>query len=401
MRGGNTNTGANGTSGSELPPDMLANGSKTTAADEDSGLIDIKNMARSTKRRVTQRMSTESDVEESLLASSRPSALRDVVLPEPGKEAPAMALGSGIGAAADPAVAVDGPAPAKKGGSWVALAAAVVLIGGGVAGWFALKGGGESDSQTATVAANEAQAPATAAARSDEPPAPAADPGTEPGGIAAEADDDDETGDDADSANADPVAAATDDGAADEGDEAPAETPKADRGTKVAAKTGGTKSRGSAKSAKDAPAKNKTDDAKPAKTDTKTVAKKSAEPDFEDLLDNATGGAHAPKGGGAAKADAPAEEKKPAKSKLTRVDIKKGMGSIRGRVAACYEQFKVPGTVSVKVKISNTGVVTSAAATGKFKGTDTGACVSKAVTAASFPEFDGPPMSFSYPFLLQ
>jgi len=77
------------------------------------------------------------------------------------------------------------------------------------------------------------------------------------------------------------------------------------------------------------------------------------------------------------------------------------MRAVSPRVSACYERFKAPGTVKVKVSIANTGVVTKSRATGKFAATDTGACVAKAVSQASFPEFAGPSMSLTYPFLLQ
>ena len=71
-------------------------------------------------------------------------------------------------------------------------------------------------------------------------------------------------------------------------------------------------------------------------------------------------------------------------------------------MSACYERYKVPGTVKVKVTIANTGAVTKATAVdGTFKGTETGACVAQAVSQADFPAWDGPPMSLTYPFLLQ
>ena len=407
MRGGNMNTGPNGSkSQGDLPPDMLGTSDgSTTAADDDSGLIDIKNMARSTKRRVTQRMSTETDVEESLLASSRPSALRDVVLPEPGREAPLMALGSAVTAAADgsadAAVAVEAHEQKKKGGSWVALAAAAVLLGGGAVGWFALKGGSDADStarKSGAVAAQDSPRGAVPTEPSDDPPAVAAKT-DEPGAIAV---DDQDGSDDAKADDTLPVEDPAAAGGDSDVDDGARKVAAAAAGSKASGKKSGGKTdraktkvaskKGSGKAAKKDPAK---------KSEPKAAAKTggSKEPDFEDLLDNATGGAQTAKGGGAAAE--PEKKKVPSKTKLSRTDVKNGMRSVRGRVAACYEQHKVPGTVSVKIKISNTGVVTSASATGKFKGTDTGTCVAKAVTAASFPEFDGPPMSFSYPFLLQ
>jgi hypothetical protein len=53
----------------------------------------------------------------------------------------------------------------------------------------------------------------------------------------------------------------------------------------------------------------------------------------------------------------------------------------------------------VNVVIGKNGKVTSAAVTGKFAGTPTGACVEKAVKTATFPPSDG--LSTPYPFQLK
>jgi len=184
MRGVNM-SGANGAGdrSQELPPQMAGGAeSRTTAEDEDSGLIDIKNMARSTKRRVTQRHSTASDVEESLLASSRPSALRDVVLPEPGKERPvALAAATATEAAAD-VDAFGADQPERKRGGWMFAAAAVVLLGGGAAAFFAMRGGDADDgtriaASETPATSNTAPTPAAAADSEATPPVPPSEPG--------------------------------------------------------------------------------------------------------------------------------------------------------------------------------------------------------------------------------
>ncbi len=371
--------GAGSGRGTETPPLAVASGtgSHTTAEDDDSGLIDIKNMARSTKRRVTSRLSTETDVEESLLASSRPSALRDVVLPDPDKALPVKL------ATESDEDATDGE---RKGGTpWIALAAAVVLLGGGAAAWFATRGGGEDDDtraaaseQTVAQADNLAASagggdtPDLTEGEMPEPGSAIADPDTEPG-----------AGEDTDPAPPAEPELALD--------------PEPDNG-----KTSGTKkvARADRRGKK---ADRKPDKKRPEKKSKKDAPKKTAKVeapkgDLDSLLDRAAGEKRDKK------ADKKADEKPAApkgKTKLSRNDVQKGMRSVKGRVAACYERFKQPGTVKVKVTISNTGVVTKANATGKFKGTDTGACVSKAVTTATFPEYNGPSMSLSYPFLLQ
>ena len=67
-----------------------------------------------------------------------------------------------------------------------------------------------------------------------------------------------------------------------------------------------------------------------------------------------------------------------------------GMNASRPKIAACYNQFKVPGMAMVNVVIGKNGKVTIGDVTGKFAGTPTGACVEKAVKSASFPPSDGP-----------
>ena len=76
-----------------------------------------------------------------------------------------------------------------------------------------------------------------------------------------------------------------------------------------------------------------------------------------------------------------------------------GMNGVKGKVAACYTQFKVPGMAMVNVVISKSGKVTSATVTGKFAGTPTGTCVEGAVKSASFPASDG--LTTPYPFNLR
>ena len=84
---------------------------------------------------------------------------------------------------------------------------------------------------------------------------------------------------------------------------------------------------------------------------------------------------------------------------LSKTALVAGLNSVRGKVGACYNQFKVPGTAMVNVVIGKSGKVTSATVTGKFAGTPTGTCVEAAVKTASFPPSDG--FSTPYPFQLK
>ena len=76
-----------------------------------------------------------------------------------------------------------------------------------------------------------------------------------------------------------------------------------------------------------------------------------------------------------------------------------GLKGVQPKVAACYNQFKVPGTAMVNIVIGKSGKVTSATVGGKFAGTPTGSCVEAAVKTASFPPSDG--FSTPYPFQLK
>lgn len=84
---------------------------------------------------------------------------------------------------------------------------------------------------------------------------------------------------------------------------------------------------------------------------------------------------------------------------LSKSAVVAGMNGVKGKVANCYNQYKVPGMAMVNVVISKSGKVSSASVTGKFAGTPTGSCVEAAVKSASFPPSDG--LSTPYPFNLR
>jgi hypothetical protein len=115
---------------------------------------------------------------------------------------------------------------------------------------------------------------------------------------------------------------------------------------------------------------------------------------IDDLLDQASGGL------GSAKPKADPHEAKPAKTELSREDIKKGMGGAQGDAQGCFDSFGIAGTVKIKATVAPSGAVTKAEATGEFAGTPTGRCVAAAVKSVSFPSWEGAPMTINYSYLL-
>ncbi len=89
----------------------------------------------------------------------------------------------------------------------------------------------------------------------------------------------------------------------------------------------------------------------------------------------------------------------PSRTALSKSALIAGLNAVRPQITACYLEYDVPGTAMVNVVIAKSGRVTSAAVTGKFAGTPTGACVEAAVKTARFPRSDG--LSTPYPFQLR
>jgi predicted Zn finger-like uncharacterized protein len=123
-----------------------------------------------------------------------------------------------------------------------------------------------------------------------------------------------------------------------------------------------------------------------------------------DDLDNMIDEAITRRQGGAAKPAAGGGEAAPAGAlpeRLSRSQIMDTMATVKGRVQACYDRYKVPGLTNVQLKIAGSGQIQSAAVEGLFAGTETGACVESAVRGARFPAFAAPSMSIKYPFMLR
>jgi hypothetical protein len=117
-----------------------------------------------------------------------------------------------------------------------------------------------------------------------------------------------------------------------------------------------------------------------------TKPPEAGDPDFNELLKEA-----------GVKDPAP---KKPvlAKKELTGDDFKTGMASISGTAKGCYKGTQ--GTAMTKIVIAPSGKVSKVTVSGQFSGTPEGDCVSSAIKGASFPPWDGGPQSFTYPILL-
>ena len=140
---------------------------------------------------------------------------------------------------------------------------------------------------------------------------------------------------------------------------------------------------------KQAPAdKTKTDKAKvdTAKPDKTQKNADGSEPDFNDLLK-----------------EAGVNEKKDTKPKLdkkslTGDDFKAGMSAIEDKAHGCYKGTQ--GSAMVKLTIAPTGKITKISVGGAFAGKPEASCVAAAVRGATFPPWDGGPESFTYPILL-
>ncbi len=135
---------------------------------------------------------------------------------------------------------------------------------------------------------------------------------------------------------------------------------------------------------------------KPAPAPEAAAPKKGS---LDDLLAGAIGGTPKKPSGPSASPTPTAAEPAKKLGPLSKSDIVKGMMSIAPKTSACYQQYKVPGTANVNLKVGSSGKVDEAQVTGKFAGTPTGDCVEKAVKTAKFPPSDG--LNFPYPVPLR
>lgn len=127
----------------------------------------------------------------------------------------------------------------------------------------------------------------------------------------------------------------------------------------------------------------------PTKVEPKKAGGKEGEgePSFDALLKEA--GVD-----GAKKQEKPKLDKK----SLSADDFKKGMSGIAGKAQGCYKGNQ--GTAMVKLTVGPSGAVTKVTVSGPFAGTPEARCVESAVKSASFPPWDGGPQSFTYSYML-
>jgi hypothetical protein len=344
--------------------------------DENTGLHDIKEMAENTKQRISRRISTQSDVEESLLGSSS-VGLKAVVLPTPGKDIPKYDTTTPV---------VESAHYQARGGVPIWAYAAVAAVAAVAVIFFVTRGGDDKrkGSTGDRVAVSETAGEAVAGL---DPPAPPAPEIAEPEPVVTPLGDVD-PGADGDEA--------VDSSAADEpapGAGAAATAPRKDVRRKPAAKTTRT-----GKPAKKSPTK-KADPKKPADPKPAPKPKSPGDQSIEDMLSEASGGAAGPD----VDASKSAAKKKPTKTELNARDIRNGMNTVSGKAKSCYSEHQQAGSVGVAVTVSPDGKVTKASPTGAFASGDkakTGKCVAAAVKAAKFPAWDGKAKSFKYSYLL-
>lgn len=371
--------------------------------DETSGLHDLQAMASSAKRRRSQRLSSQMDAQDSLLQST--AALDAVVLPDPNKEqvvaiadvapiadkAKTSSALSGAGASvASVASAVPATelAESTKSSSGKGLYVAFALAAAAAVAAYVL-----FTNKSATPAEPAAKPVAAVVPVAVEPEAvepEVVEPAVEPAAnLDDSATDDSATNDSA----TDPVAKDSEEPSKPAVDVAKADkTPKSEKSSKSENKASETKAKTqTTKVAAVAKDKKPVKDSKPAET--KVEKKPDANASLDDVLSSVTGGVDKPI---AKETDKAA----PSKTSLSRGDIAKAMGKVKGSAKACYKLEEFSGMVKVKYSVGSDGSVTKAAATGAHASSKTGACVAKAAKKAKFPPYSGAAMSSTYPFLL-
>jgi hypothetical protein len=90
------------------------------------------------------------------------------------------------------------------------------------------------------------------------------------------------------------------------------------------------------------------------------------------------------------KADCTVEAPPPAQAPpLTRADIAQTMNDVQEQARQCFARYRVPGIVLVKVAVEPSGKVKDVVVFGKFKDTESGACVQQLASAGCFPPSPG------------
>jgi hypothetical protein len=412
---------------------------KKTETTEDSGLHDIRNLAQSTKQRLSNKRITSSPpMSDDVLASSSGS-WKNIALPEPAKMvslpdlaslpskaeilaaekleakrlaeetkakarskkgdkssiAPPLASDEVLAPVATANAALDAmsakPAaiperqafslPSQQNKRSKAPLLAVLGLGvaaaaGGVIYMQMNKGDEAKTTAAATAPTVETIAQAAPEPAKEAEPAPVAPPAAEAAAAAA-------------GSAVEAVAAAA--GSAADGDDAGDDTGADDKVAAKTAKRGGKGKKVVEKEKAPPLPEIKTEEKKPEapKVEPKKAGGKEGEgePSFDALLKEAG-------------VDGQKKEAKPVldKKSLSADDFKKGMSGIAGKAQGCYKGTQ--GTAMVKLTVGPTGKVTKASVSGSFAGTPEASCVESAVKSASFPPWDGGPQSFTYSYML-
>tara|TARA_R110002096_G_scaffold292224_1_gene486569 strand:+ start:128398 stop:129609 length:1212 start_codon:yes stop_codon:yes gene_type:complete len=376
--------------------------------DETSGLHDLQAMASSAKRRRSQRLSTQMDAQDSLLQST--AALDAVVLPDPSKEqevsidpisatataspaakTAAATLGTSVANAALPVSEMAESTSSSGKGLYIGLLLAAAVAAGA---YFVLGSSAEEPVAAQPSAAEPSAAepsaaePSVAVAPDVEEPAPSEEPAVVPA-----LDPDEESADSKDEG-------ADIEAASDPVDVASAKSDDSEKVVKSSKTENSSKNNDAKSEAKPSAEKTKVaavvKDKKPADkkpAEPKAEKKPDANASLDDVLSSVTGGVDKP----IAKEKTDTES---SKTSLSRGDIAKAMGKVKGAAKGCYKVEEFSGMVKVKYSVGPDGSVTKAAATGAHASSPTGACVVKAALKAKFPAYSGAAMSSTYPFLL-
>ena len=361
---------------------------------EDSGLHDIVALAGEARRRLSERDQSESDIGESVMLTAAPGGLRAVAVPDRRQIEAARARGL-----EDEAIARAGSRADTRSSApfWVLGSVATLAAAAAVAVFvFGIGRGERAAREQAEELAGQPAAPAVASAPVEDEAKSgfATPPPPPPAGAVAMREDSAATS----STEAKPEAEAKQEAKFDEKrvrrkrEERPAASARKPDDAPESAKTPPTVER-------EAPVGGVTGDEPVPGGVEGGAGEKGAgggTRSLEDMLDQATGEEKPEPAPVEKKEEPPKAEKK----QLDRRDVTRVMGEIRPAVQRCREVEQFTGTVTVKFVVAPSGQVTASSATGAHARSKTGSCVAGAVKQASFPEFEGSPISFTYPFML-
>lgn len=356
------------------------------AREENSGMHEIRELATTAKRRLSARSSSQPEPADDLLTTS--GQFKTVVLPDPGRRSGPLPVAGTTATAPSPAT----PSRGGRGVMWAALGAAALAAVAAIVLFVTRPSTGAGSAADETTLARSEAAPAKpSSAPTAQPTAPSPTPAAS---AAASAEPAKGPSAELEAVPAEQAAPAAAGGAAG--------APQADRQAAERSRPDDRDSAGDAPGARPERAADRRQP--PVIAEAKTLKEKEARKgkakakagSMDELLSTVTGGVEESR-------PAPTEPSKPAKpdkSGLDRDDVSRAMSAIGDRARACHDEEGAVGSVNIRFTVDPSGKVTRASASGKFSGTATGRCVAAAVKSASFPRWNGSPMSFTYPFLL-